>query len=397
VKVRLGVLFSLGIAVALAATVFAAYSIEIAAAIFSKIDGYHDYGEALKSRRGVEIRLHKAGRIPTSINVEAYMGRNISLTTSMGDSSIKITDVDTGESAEYRLPVNSKPRVGVLCDTDNDSVPEIIVPLWGEGHSSIFIARINGELEIEPLRYLSVGYRPRVAICADLDSDGFVEILTADNYSDTITIISNNGGTLAGRKTVLTGHEPGAIAVADFDRDGTLEIVVSNRASNNIQILKRKLNQEYELVLTLPATAAPKDQGVADFNNDGYLDVVSVDGGSGIISIYYMRFLELIDIKRINSNGSPHAVAIFADEKTANNVRVAIATYPNWVEVIDFCEGTAQPLVPHWFGYYLKRKILYLDYHSKKSSRLFVTMAGIDKFAEVKLSVSSCAQSQRRS
>lgn len=343
---------------------------------------------------GVEINRFKVGDTPTSIDITYRDKRNLALVTSMGDSVAVVTDLSSmdGEPlSSYRFKSGAKPRVSIWCDINNDGVEEIVVPLWGEGFSSVFVGELSSDTTISKVGEYTVGYRPRSVACADLDNDGYNEIVSADNYSDTISIIDNNGS-LSYLKSISVANEPGAIKITDFDGDGLQDLIVTHRASNNLYVLLNEKNLNFRLSLVIPTMKAPKDQVVVDIDQDGFKDVITIDGATNNISIYYIKSMRVHEVERVKLSGSPHSLKYIPSTLVGKKGAIVAAVYPNWIEVASFCVDRYVLTESLWFADYYglrKRKILYFDYISGEDN-IYAVMAGIDSVVQLPVRLSEC-------
>lgn len=358
---------------------------------FSKLSFSQENAKHIED--GVELEQYKVGNIPTSIDITFQNGSYLALVTSMGDSVVSIVDLSSDSSeafSTYSFLPGSKPRVSVWCDIDNDNIDELVVPLWGDGFSSVFVGKLSSDDTIVKVGEYGVGYRPRSVACGDLDGDGYNEIVTADNFSNTISIIDNNGS-LSYLKSISVGNEPGAISIVDFNGDGRNDLVFSHRSSNNIFVLTQSSRYEFKHALTLPTLKAPKDQVVVDIDGDGFLDVISSDGTSNSISIFYIKKMKVDHVERVKVSGSPHAIKYLTQHGKSGG-SIVVASYPNWIEVLSRCSGKFELIESLWFGGYsgiLKRKILYLD-SIPDTSFVYAVMAGIDSIVKLPVRLSEC-------
>ena len=343
---------------------------------------------------GVEINRFKVGDTPTSIDITYRDKRKLALVTSMGDSVVVVTDlssIDGEPLSSYRFTSGAKPRVSIWCDIDNDGVEELVIPLWGEGFSSIFVGALNSDSTISKIGEYTVGYRPRSVACGDLDNDGYNEIVSADNFSDTISIIDNDGS-LSYLKSIGVASEPGAIKITDFDGDGLRDLIVTHRASNNIYVLLNEKNLNFHISLVIPTMKAPKDQVVVDIDLDGFKDIITVDGATNNISIYYIKSMRVHEVERVKLSGSPHSLKYIPSTQASKKGTIVAAVYPNWVEVASFCADRYVLTESLWFADYYglrKRKILYLD-HISGEDNVYAVMAGIDSVVQLPIRLSEC-------
>jgi hypothetical protein len=149
-----------------------------------------------------------------------------------------------------------------------------------------------------------VGAGARAVAVADLNLDGFPDVVTVNEAAGTVTVLrtvptAGGGFTLAAGQSFPAGSGPVAIAVADLDLDGKPDLVVANPAAGTVTILVNT---------TLPGagsfgffTAPPRAVGlnptavaVGDVNADGKPDIavagsgraaVLLTGGGGVTAV----------------------------------------------------------------------------------------------------------------
>src|SRR5207244_7758768 len=87
---------------------------------------------------------------------------------------------------------------------------------------------------------------------------------------------------------VAVGSNAVSVAVGDLDGDGRLDLVTANQGSNNLSVLTNGGNDAAGDVQFQPATSAdvygsPASVAVGDFNNDGKLDLTAT---SAVVSTW---------------------------------------------------------------------------------------------------------------
>jgi hypothetical protein len=111
----------------------------------------------------------------------------------------------------------------------------------------------------------------------DLDGDGFVDIVVANNVADTVGIFINRGdGTFADQVTYSAGSNhagPFWVAVGDFDGDGHPDLAVAEYLSVNVFV--NRGDGTFRASDSMPST--PGSVTVADLNGDGHPDIVSAN------------------------------------------------------------------------------------------------------------------------
>ena len=129
---------------------------------------------------------------------------------------------------------------------------------------------------------------------ADLNSDGAIDLVVANQNDTTMTVLMGNGdGTFTPTQSgVVTGVGSSAIAIADFNGDGKLDIAVANVYNNAISIF---LNQNCGLPAVdctfsptptpFPVGKNPSAISAGDMNADGFVDLVVANSGDNSITL----------------------------------------------------------------------------------------------------------------
>jgi phospholipase C len=129
---------------------------------------------------------------------------------------------------------------------------------------------------------ITTGRGPKDVISADFNKDGKQDLVVLNNTDSTASIFMGNGdGTFALVGTMCTGGStnsvcnavnPVAAAVGDMNNDGDLDLIVANNSGNTLSILLG--NGALSFTQGALVTAIwPSDVQVADFNRDGNLDL----------------------------------------------------------------------------------------------------------------------------
>lgn len=186
--------------------------------------------------------------------------------------------------------VGLEPRQVAAGDFDGDGD----IDLAASDHDSrtVTVLSNNGLGTFALSTTLSVGaqIRPEGLVAADLNNDSNVDLVaaTSGNGFNFVTVFSGNGaGGFSGPVNYAVGAlDPGALAVADLDSDGWLDVVTANKDSNNASVLANNGGGALALVTTLSAGLAPEAVAAADWSGDGKPDVAITNRDSGSVSVY---------------------------------------------------------------------------------------------------------------
>jgi hypothetical protein len=122
------------------------------------------------------------------------------------------------------------------------------------------------------------GPTSRIAV-GDINRDGRLDVATvgslaASSTDDVVWIALNNGtGVMSNTTSIPVGSHPVGVVVADLNRDGFGDVITANNLGNSISILLGGPSGMIVPALSLAAGTGPTALGAGDLDRDGYRDL----------------------------------------------------------------------------------------------------------------------------
>lgn len=173
-----------------------------------------------------------------------------------GSNSVSVfRNTSTGGSISFAAKIDivtgNNPNSVASCDFDGDGKFEIISANYSSNSISVFKnLSTSGAISFAAKVDYGTGSNPFKAVINDLNGDGLGDIVTANVFDATVSVLRNNGyGSSISFATSLqyaTGSQPRSVGIADFDGDGEPDIAAGNYNDNTVSIVKN------QIAVTLP-------------------------------------------------------------------------------------------------------------------------------------------------
>lgn len=189
-------------------------------------------------------------------------------------------EVWQGYTVAQCVTVGRDPSAVATGDFNGDSRPDLAVANRADNTVSVLINDGEGDFSFLPPITLVVGKAPVDIGAADLDLDGFVDIVTANEIGGGASVLFGQGlASFAPAIDIPTGESPSSLSINDFSDAPGLEIAVANRGSGTITIIaddgQRALGGVADIDLGDGGVPDDVDSGIVD--NDKDVDIVGAN------------------------------------------------------------------------------------------------------------------------
>jgi Bacterial type II and III secretion system protein/FG-GAP-like repeat len=178
-------------------------------------------------------------------------------------------------------------------NTNTDNFPDLAVANKAANTVSILLSSSAGDGTFLPKTDIPTGKAPVSVVSAsfhDVTAPGSVDLAVANQADSTISIYQGNGNGTFLPPTLVTlpaGFEPTSLAAADLNGDGHIDLVVADQGNNSFSVLLGRGDGTFQPRVDYPTGDAPVYVALGDFNNQGALDVVTANNTANTVSVYY--------------------------------------------------------------------------------------------------------------
>lgn len=187
----------------------------------------------------------------------------------------------------YKIDVNFGPLDAQAADVNKDGFLDLI--LAGAAQYSLGVMLNDGMGKFSAPTFWGQGmFSSRSSAIADFNRDGHLDVAVTKEYSGRVEVYYGDGrGRFPTSKTFSTDVGPRTVITADLDRDGNMDLAVTNRLSSTVSILFGDGRGNFARAISIKVGLDPRTIQAGDFNRDGYLDLAAVGSLSQTVSFLY--------------------------------------------------------------------------------------------------------------
>lgn len=223
------------------------------------------------------------------------------------------------ETTEFAVDNSANAQVDPTVAMDR-TANDMVVYTWASNNQSNVSVLLNSSGTLGTATGYAADSNPSSVAVGDVNGDGNLDIVVANNSSNDVTVLLGNGdGTFRNSGNYAVGTSPVGVVVGDIDGDGKLDIVTASSTTNNISVLLGNGDGTFGAATNISSGATQNGIGIGDFNGDNKLDIVVAQGSNN-----RLQFMQ-----NTSTVGSVSFTA------TSTN-RVTVGTTPKGIVVADF-------------------------------------------------------------
>jgi len=215
-----------------------------------------------------------------------------------------------------RVSVGGRPRSVTTGDFNGDGLIDLVTANDVSDDVSVLLGRGDGTFADD--QRVSLGSVPLSVTTGDFNGDGLIDLVTANNnipyfthnYSSDVSVLLGRGdGTFAADQQFSVGSVPFSVTTGDFNGDGLIDLVTANTYSDDVSVLLGRGDGTFAADQRVSVGGRPFSVTTGDYNGDGLIDLVTANTYSDDVSVLLGRGDgTFADDHRVSVGGRPVSV-----------------------------------------------------------------------------------------
>jgi hypothetical protein len=215
-------------------------------------------------------------------------------------------------------------------DLNSDGKPDLVTV----DESKVWVLLGNGDGTFQAAQGYATSAAPPSALpysvaIGDLNGDGRPDVVTANIWADTVSVLLGNGdGTLQPKQDYATGSAPRAVAIGDLNGDGKPDLVAPSAGA--VSVLLGNGDGTFQAKQDYATGAGPFSVSIGDLNGDGLPDIVTSNYGSQNVSVLLGNGDGTFQAKHDYATGAPNPDSVAVADVNGDGVPDLVTANQNW-------------------------------------------------------------------
>ena len=226
--------------------------------------------------------------VSTTASFLNYARRGALLLLALGAVGPAAWGQSFGPAVPYSTGLGSRPFGVAVGDMNGDGLPDIVSANFNSNTAGVLLGRTTGGFAAVSTYATGMGSTPTNVALGDVNGDGRLDIVTANEASQTAGVLLGQASGFAAVSAYSTGSSgfPRGVALGDVNSDGRPDIITTNYQRDNVGVILGVAGG-FAAVSSYPVgtSGSPRDVAVGDVNGDGRLDIVTANVESATVGV----------------------------------------------------------------------------------------------------------------